>query len=131
MKYFIAFMLLLLTNCGAPTAISAATNPTNVTPHSVVFPVKKLSFKQKLLIKLSKKNVEDIPKIQFFLFFGVLLFILGVILIINGKRIAAAAPKVGLVPSFDGLGETFLGGASIGVACLFIGLYISKKKSKK
>jgi hypothetical protein len=51
MKYFIAFMLFFLTNCFVPTGASAAINSKNGVTHSVVFPAKKLSYKERVRLK--------------------------------------------------------------------------------
>jgi archaellum biogenesis protein FlaJ (TadC family) len=120
MKIFIAFMLVFFTNCLMPATISATINAKTVIAHSVIAPVKKLSFKEKLLLKLSKKEEAKLSKFQRFLLIGILLLILGVILFYVSDQKSKAAPQGGFVPSFAGTGELLLGLVASGLGLIFI-----------
>lgn len=133
MKYFIAFLLLLFAPSFVPNTAFAAINPAHIVSVSTTLPQKKLTFKEKLLRKLLREDGEKLSKIQIFFLIGALLLVVGVILIIVGDAKGKAAPQGGLVPSFDGLGETILGLGAIGLGCisLIIGKSIKKKKPQE
>jgi hypothetical protein len=120
MKYFIAFLLLFIAPNFAPNTAFAAINSTETVSNPTVSPHKKLSFKEKLLLKLSKKEEAKLSKFQRFLLIGILLLILGVILISIGDSKAKAAPQGGFVPSFAGFGETLFGLGASGLGLIFI-----------
>jgi hypothetical protein len=134
MKYFIAFLLLFLSPSFTPNTAFAAINSTHAVAHSAISPHKKLSFKQKWLLKLAKKDGEKLNKVQNFLLIGVLLLILGIILLVVGQQKSDAFAQKNPTAIFnkEGLGETVLGLASLGGALLFIALGIpTKKKTTK
>jgi hypothetical protein len=121
MKYFIAFLLLFIAPNFAPnTAFAAINSSTYAVANSSVPVHKKLTFREKLLLKLSKKDGEKLSAFQIVLLVGILLLVLGVILISVGDRKANAAPKGGLVPSFAGFGESLLGVGASGLGLVFI-----------
>jgi uncharacterized membrane protein len=109
MKYFIAFMLFLFTNCLVPASISAATNPTNAAVNSTAFPARKLSFKQKLLLKLPMEEGKKWGKFQRNILIGLLLIFVGVVLMTVGASKSKAARQGASLYSLDGIGESFLG----------------------
>jgi hypothetical protein len=131
MKIFIASLLLFFTNCLAPTAVSATVNVKTAVAHSVISPVKKLSFKEKLLLKLSKKDGVKLKAFQVILLVGILLLILGVILFYVSDQKSKAAPQGGFVPSFEGVGEGLLGLASSGLGLIFIIASVIGSATKK
>jgi hypothetical protein len=133
MKYFIAFLLLFFAPNFALNTAFAVTNSTHVALHSTISPYKKLTFKEKLLLKLSKKEVEKLSKFQRILLIGVLLIVVGVILMVVGDNKAKAAPKGGFVPSFDGVGETILGfgAAFLGLLVVLVDIIVAKTSKPK
>jgi hypothetical protein len=120
MKYFIAFFLLFIAPNFAPNTAFAAINSTQTVSNPTLSPHKKLSFKEKLLLKLSKKEEAKLSKFQRFLLIGILLLILGLILFYVSDQKSKAAPQGGFVPSFAGFGEALLGLASSGLGLIFI-----------
>jgi hypothetical protein len=121
MKYFIAFLLLFFAPNFAPNTAFAAINSTSVVSHATVSPIKKLSFKDKLLLKLLKKEGKKLNGFQWLLIVGILLLIVGVILLFVGDSKAKAAPPSLFGESLAGLGET-LGGIILGGLGLVITL---------
>lgn len=131
MKYFIAFMLFLLTNCLVPTSISAATNPTNVMVHSTAFTPEKLSFKQKLRLIFSKKDGKKMSKAQVFFLIGAVLILLGIVFIFIGadKQVKIANPNNSFIPNLAGLEE---GASGVGLSILgFIFLLVGRANKIK
>jgi beta-lactamase regulating signal transducer with metallopeptidase domain len=126
MKIFIAFMLLLFTNCLAPMAISATVNVKTAVANSVISPAKKLNFKEKIFLKLSKKEGGKLSKFQIFLLIGVILIVAGIVLLIVANQRSKNAN------SFEGFGDTFIAGLSIGLGAisLIVGLITKNKKPK-
>jgi hypothetical protein len=123
MKIFIASLLLFFTNCLAPTAVSATVNSKTVIAHSVISPVKKLSFKEKLLFKLSKKDGKKPKAFQWILLIGVFFLIVGMILLSIGANSS----------SFAGFDELLFGLVSgvLGLVLLITGAIIGSFKKKK
>jgi hypothetical protein len=123
MKIFIAFMLLFFTNCLAPTAISATVNVKTFVAHSVISPIKKLSFKEKLLLKLSKKEAQKLTKIQRLLLIGLLLIFLGVILLAIGNSKAKSGGF------FAGFEESIIGvvATSVGLLTVLTSVILSNR----
>jgi hypothetical protein len=109
MKVFIAFILLFFMNCLAPVAISATVNIKTAVAHSVTSHVKRLSFKEKLYLKLLGKSTQKLTMSEIILIFGILLLIGGLILISTGESKSAAQPANSLVPHLAGLGESVFG----------------------
>jgi uncharacterized membrane protein len=138
MKYFIAFTLFFLTNCLAPASISAATNPINVAAHSATFTPKKLTFKQKLLLKITKKDGKKMSTAQILFLIGTVLILLGIVLMFVGankhaqRQAQLTNPNSVLAINFDGLAEGFLGGGSFLLGCIALVIgYNSKKRKAK
>jgi hypothetical protein len=120
MKIFIAFMLLVLTNCLTPAAISATINAKTAVAYSVISPIKKRSFKEKSVFSPLRKRFEDSKKGGDYFVIGLFLIGIGIYLVNAGNAKAAAAKPNPLgIGSFDGLGESLLG-----VSILVIGLTI-------
>jgi hypothetical protein len=113
MKYFISFLLLFFAPNFAPNTSFAAINSTSVVSHTTVSSNKKLSFKDKLLLKLLKKEGKKLNGFQTLLIIGILLLIVGVILLFVADSKAKAAPPSLLGDSLAGFGET-IGGILLG-----------------
>ena len=128
MKLFIAFMLVFFTNCLAPTAISATVNAKTVVTYSISL-TKKLSFKQKLFLRLSNKDGEKLTKVQRVLIIGVLFIILGVILWAIGDSKAKATQQGGFSLSFAGFVERITGkiSTSIGLLTVLTSIILSNR----
>jgi hypothetical protein len=133
MKYFIAFFLLFIAPNFAPNTAFAAINSTQTVSNAPLSPHKKLSFKEKLLLKLAKKDGAKLSKSQNLLIIGIVLLIFGLILFSVGNSKANAAPKGGLVPSFEGTSEFLLGllASSFGLVFTIIGAQGSASKKKE
>jgi hypothetical protein len=128
MKIFIAFMLLFVTNCLAPVAVSATFNVKTAAVSSVILPVKKLNFKERFYLKLSGKAKQENTRNKDSFALAIILIVLGLILMVIGDSAAKAAasrPSNGFIPSFDGLGESLLGGtiSSIGIMIFWVKLF--------
>jgi hypothetical protein len=123
MKIFTAFMLIFFTNCPTPAAISATINAKTAVAYSVIAPVKKLSFKEKLLFKLSKKDGKKPKAFQWILLIGAFFLIVGMILLSIGANSS----------SFAGFDELLFGLVSgvLGLVLLITGAIIGSFKKKK
>jgi protein-S-isoprenylcysteine O-methyltransferase Ste14 len=121
MKIFIAFMLLFFTNCLAPVAISATVNAKMAVAHSVISPNEKLNFREKLSLKVSKKDGDD-PIMRIFFVVGVLFLVLGLLFfkIADNKSKANAHASFAISFNLAGLGEQILGL----LLCLVAGLLL-------
>ena len=103
MKIFIAFMLLFFTHCLAPTGISATVDAKMAVSHSVISPVKKLESKHKLEEAKAKIN---------FIFLGIILILVGLLVLSAGRTLPMPPPKAqfDLTPSISSRGTTiFIG----------------------
>jgi hypothetical protein len=133
MKYFIAFFLLFIAPNFAPNTAFAAINSTQTVSNAPLSPHKKLSFKEKLLLKLLKKEGKKLNGFQTLLIVGILLLIVGVILLFIGDSKAKAAPPSLLGESLAGFGET-IGGILLGglglVLTLIGGVGSASQKTK-
>ena len=58
MKYFIAFILLFLTNCLVPTAVSGTVNVDNYVTPSHITPPKKLRYKERVVLNFQKYKAK-------------------------------------------------------------------------
>ncbi len=128
MKYFIAFMLLLLTNCLVPTHISAVINPKNSISKPIIITHKTMIYEKKISYsERSKQLPKKSKKITLLLIVGVLLMLAGLILVLMGVRETKISPNDFDVLKEYAFGMTFFGS---GVILSIIAIFKRNKKAK-
>lgn len=141
MKYFITFLLLVFAPSSIPNTAFAATNPIHAVQGWTILPHKKLSFKEKLLLKFFKngEDKEKLDKANGFLLIGLLLLILTVVLFVvsDNKSKAEAARQAASPATYFSLNtagiEEALGGCLtlIGSLLFLLSGYSKRRKLAK
>jgi hypothetical protein len=116
MKYFIAFALLLLAHCLAPSASLAITNAKKDISSSTILVNKQLNFKEQRLFKMAKRKVEPTKKKNTSLIVGIVFLLLGLILFFS----SSSKPSNSTTNEYPGLGQLLLGVLSFGLGCIIL-----------
>jgi hypothetical protein len=125
MKFVIAFMFIFLTNCFTPSASFAVVN-SNTTAYSPVLLNKKLTYKERVLLKhahLKAKFANSDQFIRKLLISGGVLLILGLIVVIRFNRLVSPNNSMNLSISEavrEGLAYLFAIAALIVSGLLFL-----------